>query len=142
MSRISPRFELGPELNSGWCQYASAQRVRLAASVVRTQAACAESAPAAMLLLSDRWSARGLAAWSALLAAAATAALVTLPITGWQAIASRAMGAAALGAMAVGAIAIGKLAIGALRVRKAHISKLRIDELEVGKITIVDREGD
>lgn len=47
------------------------------------------SLTSAMLLLSDRWSARRLAAGSALLAAAATAALVTLPITGWQAIALR-----------------------------------------------------
>ena len=47
------------------------------------------SLTSAMLLLSDRWSARRLAAWSALVAAAATAALVILPISGWQAIALR-----------------------------------------------------
>jgi MFS family permease len=47
------------------------------------------SLTSAMFLLSDRWSARRLAAWSALAAAAATAALVMLPIGGWEAIALR-----------------------------------------------------
>ena len=47
------------------------------------------SITSALLLLSDRWSARRLAAGSALAAAGATAALVLLPITGWQAIALR-----------------------------------------------------
>jgi MFS family permease len=54
------------------------------------------SLTSAMLLLSDRWSARRLAAWSALLAAAATAALVTLPVNGWQAIGLRLLTGACL----------------------------------------------
>jgi MFS family permease len=48
------------------------------------------SLTSALLLLSDRWSARRLAAGSALLAAGATAALVLIPVNGWQAIALRA----------------------------------------------------
>jgi MFS family permease len=47
------------------------------------------SLTSAILLLSDRWSAKRLAAWSALVAALATAALVMVPVTGWQAIGLR-----------------------------------------------------
>lgn len=56
MSRITLSLPFGPELNSGWCQYASVQAVGLDASVARIHAAWAESAAAGMLLFSERTS--------------------------------------------------------------------------------------